>query len=123
MKLIIGGAYQGKLSTAKRLYNVSDEECFNCREGIDYSKKLLYNFDRYIFELTKKGISACKFIVENISKLEDKIIIMNDVSSGVVPVDYTERKWREEVGRVGVQLSKISDEVIRVFCAIPTRLK
>jgi adenosyl cobinamide kinase/adenosyl cobinamide phosphate guanylyltransferase len=60
-----------------------------------------------------------QFIADN----PDAIVICNDISSGVVPVDAVMRKWREAVGRTLAALSQKSDEVIRLFCGIPARIK
>jgi adenosyl cobinamide kinase/adenosyl cobinamide phosphate guanylyltransferase len=54
---------------------------------------------------------------------KDSIVICNDISCGVVPVDPVLRKWREAVGKSMSALSQNSDEVIRLFCGIPTRVK
>ena len=51
------------------------------------------------------------------------IFIANDVSGGVVPMDPTLRAWREACGRMNLKLAKASDEVWRLFCGIPQRVK
>lgn len=123
MILIIGGAYQGKLDAAKELYGVSDIDCHNCSDGIDWSKKVLYNFEKYVFDLISRDINPMQYVMDNIIKFHDKIVIITDISSGVVPMDKMIRKWREDAGRVGVILSKEADKVVRVFCGIPTKLR
>ena len=55
--------------------------------------------------------------------LTDKIIIMDDVSQGVVPIDTDRRAWREDVGRTMLWLAKEADEVHRVFCGLGQRIK
>ena len=56
-------------------------------------------------------------------KLRDKVIISDDISQGVVPMDATEREWREMTGRCLVSLGQQADKVIRVFCGIPEVIK
>lgn len=108
MKLVIGGAYQGKKDFVKE--NLKDEEIFD-------------DFHIYILELIKKDIDAVTFIKDNIKDLENKVIICDDISCGVVPIDKTERKWREDLGRILVLISKNSKEVYRVFAGIGVKIK
>lgn len=123
MKLIVGGAYQGKLDVAKELYRLEDDDCFECGEQIDFSYKLINNFEKYVLYLVENNINPCEFFENNKENFSDKIVVLTDSSCGVVPIDDITRKWREEVGRIGVRLSFYADEVIRVFCGIPTKLK
>lgn len=125
MYFVVGGAYQGKLDIAKERYSLTEQNCFDCKDQteIDFSKKLLYNFEEFILYLAEKDIPAARFIAENKEKLEDKVIVMTDPTCGVVPMDKTARKWREECGRAGVKLSQTAEEVIRVFCGIATKIK
>ena len=54
---------------------------------------------------------------------KELVIIMNEVGSGVVPMDKDERLWRESVGRVSCIFSKRADRVYRLIAGIPQRLK
>lgn len=54
---------------------------------------------------------------------KELVIIMNEVGSGVVPMDKDERLWREAVGRVSCIFSKRADRVYRLIAGIPQRLK
>ena len=60
---------------------------------------------------------------ENINLFKDKIIISDEISSGIVPLKKEDRMWREETGRCLQFLSKESSSVYRVFCGIPTIIK
>ena len=52
-----------------------------------------------------------------------RIVICDDISAGIVPVDPMLRKWREETGILMRKLSAEADEVIRVAAGIPLKLK
>ena len=54
---------------------------------------------------------------------KDKIIISDEISSGIVPLKKEDRMWREETGRCLQYLSKESSCVYRVFCGISTIIK
>lgn len=50
-------------------------------------------------------------------------VVCCEVGLGVVPIDKDERAWRELVGRTCCQLAGHADEVIRMVCGIPVRMK
>jgi adenosyl cobinamide kinase/adenosyl cobinamide phosphate guanylyltransferase len=108
MKLIIGGAYQGKTQYARERYPEIE---------------VITEFHLMILDMVKSGVDAVEKVKAALPEYADKVIICDDISCGVVPIDATARKWREDLGRVLAILSKESDEVVRLFCGIPTRLK
>ena len=109
MILIFGGAYQGKLAYAEERFNVGESDVFK--------------IDKWILELIQADMNVEEEIQRFIGNNPDAIVICNDISCGVVPVDPVMRKWREAVGRALAKLSRESSEVIRLFCGIPTRIK
>jgi len=108
MILIFGGAYQGKLDYALERFE---------------DKKIIRYLDKWILDLVKENANVEEAVRQFIADNSDAVVICNDISCGVVPVDPVMRKWREAVGRTLAILSQKSDEVVRLFCGIPTRLK
>jgi len=126
MILIYGGAYQGKLDFARENYFIIESDIFNCADdsiNIDFSKKCINGYHKFIFSQIKAEQDSVGFVKENLVKFKDKIIICDDISAGVVPISAETRFWREAVGRCATLLSKNSHEVWRIFCGIGTRLK
>lgn len=125
MKLVIGGAYQGKLAFAKSEYGFSEEEIFTCSEdsAVDFSKPCINEFQEFTLYLVKNGISPVEYLKNNKDKLENSVIICREIFSGVVPVDSTLRLWREETGRAVTYLTQNAESVTRLFCGIAQRLK
>lgn len=126
MILIFGGAYQGKLDYALGTYHLTERDvCYCDMESmvINFDKKIIYGLDKFVLACVKEGISAQECLADNLDKLKDKIIICDDISQGVVPVDAVERAWREMNGRCMIFLGKEAEEVIRVFCGIGTKVK
>ena len=126
LTLIFGGAYQGKLAYALEYFGLNNSEIYHCSNecvSVPGGKKIIYEIDRWILAL----IQADANITENVSKFtasnNDTIVICNDISCGIVPIDAKMRKWREETGRAMAVLARQSDEVIRLFCGIPSRVK
>ncbi len=119
MDLVIGGAYQGKLSFARDKYDLKDGEIFTCTEETepDRSARCLEHLERYVYYCVKNSLPV------NAEFRPDAVLIADDVFCGVVPVDPTERAWREETGRFVVSLSRRADSVHRLFCGLPLQLK
>ncbi|MBB6623658.1 bifunctional adenosylcobinamide kinase/adenosylcobinamide-phosphate guanylyltransferase [Clostridium gasigenes] len=124
MILVFGGAYNGKLEYAKAKYNIKDEEIFFCNEKeLNYSKKIICGLHKFIYELGKYGENPLDILKENIKELEDKIIICDEISSGIVPLEKSNRIWREDTGRCLQYLTKNSCTVVRIFCGLEMVLK
>ena len=119
MDLIIGGAFQGKLTYAKKKFGIRTEDICECwpEKEPDLSKRCLYGYERYVLRCLREGIDPPT------SFEDDKVIIMNDIFCGVVPKEPEARAWREKAGRVMAEIAENSSTVTRLFCGIPKRLK
>lgn len=141
MKIVTGGAYQGKLAYAKEMYGLKDgwidgrscepEELLTC-SGI-------VQFHEFVRRMLEEGQWPEPFCLPpGLSELErhaegfaawlaagnpDIVIVTNELGCGVVPIDPAERFWREAVGRICTCLAARADEVVRVSCGIGMRLK
>ncbi len=125
MRLIIGGAYQGKLDYAMAHGN-SAASVFQCTETeseLDFSKDMIDSLHWMILAQLRNGNDPVDYIEKNIKRLKSKTVICDDISCGVVPIDRKMRLWRETVGRVLVLLSGHAEEVIRVFYGLGTKIK
>ncbi len=128
MILVTGGAYQGKLDYAKEEYGLTDEDVFTCEEGstaVGFDEKIVDHFERYVLALIKAGQVPEKAVGMQLraNRYKGRIIICDDISQGIVPMDATERAWREGVGRTMVKIAQQADKVVRVFCGIPEIVK
>ena len=125
MILIFGGAYQGKLEYALERFGLDESDVYRCGNNADtpQNKKIIYEIDKWIYELVKTGADARSKVRECIKNNPGAIVICNDISCGVVPAKAIEREWREEAGRALAEFSKASSEVTRLFCGIPTKIK
>ena len=126
MILVFGGVYQGKLAYTLDRFNLAESDIYRCSSddaNIPGNKKIVYELDKWILALIQKETDPEKAIREFIDHNRDAIVICNDISCGVVPVDPILRKWREVTGKSLAALSRVSDEVIRLFCGIPSRIK
>ncbi len=146
MKMVIGGAYQGKLRWTKTHIvendrDIQENKNEESKQWIDgetcgveeiYHCIGIYHFHRYIARFlnstTKDSLSGLEKSSENFAKElykknQELIIVTEEIGYGIVPLDPKERSYREQVGRVCTALAKESEEVYRVICGIGTRIK
>jgi adenosyl cobinamide kinase/adenosyl cobinamide phosphate guanylyltransferase len=124
MILIFGGAYQGKLDYALDNYGkLTIHECTDNTPDIDFSKDIINSFHLLVLAQIRAGLDTRLYIEEHLEALKSKVIISDDISCGIVPLDPEARLWRETTGRSLALLSKHADEVVRVFCGIGSKVK
>lgn len=122
MVLIIGGAYQGKTEYAKKTYGLQDADIFTCENmDIDPNARVIRHLERFALACVRAGKEPAEVL--NAIDLSDKILICEDISCGVVPMDAVEREWREAVGRMNAMLAAKAERVTRLFCGLPLELK
>ena len=141
MKLIFGGAFQGKLEYAKKNFDI--RSVHDCGAGAspeasesgaagavdfagtepDFSKDAVCALEKFVLRCVRDGKEAADFFKENKEKWQDKVLIMTDVSQGIVPMDAELRAFREMNGRLMLYLASEAEEVIRVFCGIGKKVK
>ena len=126
MILIIGGRYQGKLDFARSRYDLADADIFLCdahTAALDYDRRCLAYLEGYALNRVRAGEEPLAQLRRNIGRLSDAVLICADISCGVVPVDPVMRAWREACGHMNSFLASHADEVWRLFCGLPQRLK
>ena len=121
MVFIFGGAYQGKREFAENTFSIGAEE-----------ERLIDNLNEWIRNLVEDGRDSdagVDALIADIEKRErelngqEVIVVMDDVSQGLVPMDAVDRAYREANGRAMIKLAKHASAVYRVFCGIGTRIK
>lgn len=119
MELIIGGAYQGKKAYARDKYKLDEREIFTCGEdgAIDFSSRCICRLELYILACVTEGKTPERGF------RSDAVVLCDDISCGVVPMDARMREWREAVGRYVGGLSREAEHVTRLFCGLPQVLK
>lgn len=110
MILVIGGVFQGKKEFAKEL-------------AAQRKMQMVNVFHNQIQKLLEEGEDVEVYIEELLEKNRDMVIVMDEVGAGVVPVERSDREYREAVGRAGQLLAKEAEEVYRVICGIGVRIK
>ena len=120
MILIIGGAWQGKLSYAKETFDLTEEDIYTCSPGkIDFSRRCIYKLEEFAWDHP----DPAAYFQAHREEWEDSILILRDVFCGVVPMEAETRAWRQKTGRLAQYLSKEATQVSRIFCGLEQRLK
>ena len=99
MVLITGGIATGKRSYAHSLGFTEDDIAF----------------------IPERGLPEELPSIDDLA--EHPVVICTDIGAGIVPLDRTERAWREEVGRLTCALAERADAVVHMVCGIPSVLK
>jgi len=77
---------------------------------------ILNNINENIRELFKQ--------LKKLKKLNTNIIfVLNDVNSGVIPLDKLSRNFVDTTGIIGQKIAKMSDKVYEVKVGIPKKIK
>jgi adenosyl cobinamide kinase/adenosyl cobinamide phosphate guanylyltransferase len=130
MHLIIGGKYMGKLKYAQSLYgeDVSICDLSTCDLFVTdpeeiFGARVVTNLQDGTRRMLQKGLSVREFFEANRDRLEDKVLIGDEIGSGIVPMDPFERLWRDETGFLYQALAARACRVDRVWAGLPCRLK
>ena len=123
MIFIFGGAYQGKLEYARENFKV--KTICDCSKGEepDFAKAAVCGIEGFVRRCAREGGDPVAFFRESKDKWQACILIMTDVSQGIVPMDATERRYRELNGRLMTYLAGEAHQVIRVFCGLGKKVK
>lgn len=123
-KLIIGGAFQGKLDYAKKLYpNIEWTDGSECALEEIATCSAMNCFHLFVRRWLKAGRTK-EELTDTLRKRDrELILICDEVGCGLVPVDAFEREYREAVGRICTVFARRADRVDRVVCGIGTQIK
>ena len=124
VKIITGGACQGKLAYAQNLYpGMSWTDGKSC--GLDEitSCSAVYAFHEFIKRWLEAGRSSAELTALILEQKKEIIIVCDEIGCGLVPVDAFEREYREETGRIMTALAERAERVDRVVCGIGTRIR
>lgn len=117
MKMVVGGAYEGKTDYAKWKFNLTDSDIvdgFECSQRELMNSKCVKHAEELVRRSIKRGEDPMKLADSMIRYNPDMIVIANEVGCGIVPVNSGERAFREAAGQFCTKLASYSDEVYRV---------
>ena len=116
MHLIIGGAYQGKLTWVKTTYNIAEHETLDLTQNDPIPGYRCY---LHLEALTRRDEHPERWL----PVLESAIVLAREIGGGIVPLDPAERAWRERHGAMLQTLAARAERVTRVLCGLTEELK
>ncbi len=124
MILVIGGTYAGKTEFVKKYFKLSDADILDASEIENFQNiKCIRNYHILIQKLCQEQADPLAFTEQLIQENPDCIIITNEIGCGIVPIDKSERLWREACGKSSCLLAERAGKVIRILCGIPAVIK
>ena len=123
MIFVFGGAYQGKTEYALKEFG-RETVCDVSEQGEpDFAKDVITGIDGFAARLAAEGKEPAEYFEVRREQWKDCILIVTDISQGVVPVEKALRTAREANGRLMIYLAAEAEQVHRVFCGIGKRIK
>ena len=124
MRIITGGAFQGKRAFAEKLYpGVEWTDGGRCALDEIRTCRAVYGFHEFVKRWLEQGKSWEELASLMLEENRDLILICDEIGCGLVPVDAFEREYRESTGRVMNALAEQAERVDRVVCGIGRRIK
>ena len=124
MKMIIGGAFQGKTALSMEKYpDIVWVDGADADWNLIGTAKGILNFHEFIRNEMQKKKDVSGLAEQLISCNPDVVLVSDEVGYGVVPIDAFDRAYREAVGRICTKLAAYSSDVTRVVCGIGTVIK
>ena len=126
MKLIIGGAFQGKKEYAKQQFSLQEDQMRDGKEA-DFEELFrvpcLYHFHEWIQKGLKLGWDFDGITERLLQENPELILISNELGYGAVPMESFDRTYRETTGRICTKIAAESQMVIRVVCGMGMVIK
>lgn len=128
MEFYIGGYAQGKLDYVLSKYRgermrVVDGAEMTGETGAGKGRIVWNRFHLWVKETLEQGGDPEQQIEKLLQRYPDCIIISDEIGNGIVPLERSEREYRERTGRIQIRLAARAERVERVLCGIGQRLK
>lgn len=128
--LVVGGSYQGKLEFVFKKFGMKSEQVISSEDflienlkGIEKGNIIINQFHLIMKDWIERGRKPERLVEWILEKNNIKVIISDEIGSGLVPMNKKDRYYREETGRALCKLAEQSEEVYRVQCGIANRIK
>ena len=116
MELVIGGAFQGKLSYALKRYGLTEKDV--CDLAVQ-APEPGYGCYWHLEALSRRNHDIEPFL----PLFEQAVGVARQVTGGIVPMDGEERAWRERYGLLLQKFARNAAHVTRIFCGLSEVLK
>jgi len=136
--LIIGAAFQGKRAYAEQQYrrltgrepSVGDGWQMELADSLDWPivdhlTEMLYRLpeDDDQYQAATDAWLARLTAGQEQDSPALRIVVLDEIGAGLVPLTAGDRLWRERCGRLGCRLAELAERVDRIWCGLPVVLK
>jgi hypothetical protein len=107
-------------------FNLSRKDIYICsvdKVEMPEGAPIINNVENLVKACLDNGRDPLKYLAARKSRWVRSVIIVNDISCGLVPMDAEDRAYREAVGRTSMYLAQEALAVVRVFAGIGKRIK
>lgn len=126
MRVVIGGAHNGKRDYVKRLLADEQHEWVDCSasdlEIPSRCKVVIDRIEHWLAQTQLPEAEAVELILNEIQG-KDVIFILTDIGRGIVPMDAEQRTLRDACGRLYQRLIAEADDVTRIWYGLAQTLK
>jgi adenosylcobinamide kinase / adenosylcobinamide-phosphate guanylyltransferase len=123
MHVIIGGAHNGKREFVRKLLSEEDISWYEGEVPAPGNDAVvLAGLENWLAQCELSEEKATDFIIKAVENRR-AIVILTDISRGIVPIDANLRKLRDTCGRVYQRLFAEASEVTKVWYGIPQNIK
>ena len=87
---------------------------------------IINHLHMWVKDLLREGMEEAAVqstILSWVATHPNTILICDELGNGIVPLEKMERIWREQTGRLMIELAKQAERVERILCGLGQRLK
>lgn len=126
MRVIIGGAHNGKRAYVKTLLEEQGKDNVQWFDGELPSpgseKVVLAGIEKWLEQCGLGEEEAISRVIQSVEN-RDAILILTDIGRGIVPISAGQRELRDVCGRLYQRLLAEADEVTRIWYGIAKTIK
>ena len=124
LKLVTGGAFQGKYAWASSEYpGLSWTDGGICSLDEIHTFQGMNRFHLFIRRWLEAGREKEELTDLILERQGEIVLVWDEIGCGLVPIDASDREYREAVGRICTELAAEAVRADRVVCGIARRLK
>lgn len=124
MHIIFGGAFNGKRAFVEKQLTGQNVQWINAEEGIptilpNIEVLAVTGFENIQEDQLNKWFSQLKQWDDE----KEIYVVATEIGRGIVPMEASMRKLRDDVGRFYQQLFAVAESVTRIWYGIPQTIK
>lgn len=126
MKLVVGGYGQGKTAFACKEFQLASSQVV---DGAAASLEELCrypavrNYHLFLKQMIERGENLQEGKERLLKENPNVILIADEIGCGLVPMDASEREYRDRAGHLLCEVAAEAEHVYRVFCGIGRVIK